>query len=175
MSEALPPDERPVVRPLVLACGEPLRGDDAAASAVVAALDPAIGQLAEVRVQSSVGVEDLCDLPDDRSVIIVDAVLGPAPGTLVRTDLAMLEEAARPWAPVSGHQLPLAQTLAIAEVLGWEPRGTFLGVGAAACGIGEPLSPAVADALPGLRALIEEEIQALADAALVAGVVRRDR
>ncbi|MBX3028960.1 MAG: hydrogenase maturation protease [Chloroflexi bacterium] len=162
MSEPRCPDESSVIRPLVLACGEPLRGDDAAAAAVVAMLDPAIRDLAEVRVRPSVGLEELLAIPDDQPVIIVDAVLGPEPGTLIRTSLVTLEETAQPWVPISGHQLPLAQTLAIAEVLGWTVRGTFLGVGAASCVIGESLSPAVADALPGLCALLEVEIEALA-------------
>ena len=56
---------------------------------------------------------------------------------------------------MSGHQLSLAATVALADALGWRCRGTFLGVGARSFTLGERLSGPVAAALPALTAAIE--------------------
>jgi hydrogenase maturation protease len=102
--------------------------------------------------------EDLASLPRGTFVVIVDAVAGVPPGRLVRIDLARLGEAAGAMSPTSTHQLPLGDVIGFAELLGWDPRGVFLGVGAATVAPGEGLSPEVERALPELGAAIVEEV-----------------
>jgi hydrogenase maturation protease len=148
-------------RVVVFACGEPLRGDDGAGPASVERLSAASMAMAEVRTCGSLSVEDLLALPDEDSVIVVDAVTGPAPGELVREPLADLDRVAAGWTPVSGHQLSLAATVALADALGWRCRGTFLGVGASSFGLGEGMSEPVMAALPALTTAIDDEVAAL--------------
>ena len=149
-------------RVVVFACGEPLRGDDGAGPASVERLSAASMTMADVRTCRSLSVEDLLALPDEHSVVVVDAVTGPSPGEIVREPLADLERVVAGWTPVSGHQLSLAATVALADALGWRCRGTFLGVGARSFTLGEGLSEPVAAALPALAAAIEREVEALA-------------
>ncbi len=151
-----------MTRVVVFACGEPLRGDDASGPASVAALSRAASGLADVRTRRSLAAEDLLELPPDGVVVVVDAVIGPPAGTIVRERLSDLDRVAVSWAPISGHQLPLAQTISLARLLGWRGTGTFLGIGAASFELGEELSEPVAAALPALTAAIEQEVLAFA-------------
>jgi hydrogenase maturation protease len=151
-----------VKRVRVFACGEPLRGDDAAGPLAVEGLPADVLATADVRTCRDLSVEDLVGLPQRVAAVVVDAVTGPPAGTIVERALADLETVARPWTPVSGHQLPLATTVALARALGWSGRGTFLGVGAASFVLGDELSEPVAAALPALTAAIEHEVRALA-------------
>jgi len=65
--------------------------------------------------------------------------------------------------PASTHTMPAREVLALAaELRGTPPRGTFVGIGAAAFGFGEELSPAVAAGIPAFAAAIESEIRRLA-------------
>ena len=151
-----------MTRVVVFACGEPLRGDDGSGPACVAGLSAETHAVADVRACGTLSVEDLLTLPDGTAVVIVDAVTGPAPGVIVREPLADLERVAAGWAPVSGHQLSLAATVALARALGWEGQGTFLGIGTSSFGLGEGLSEPVAAALPALTTAVEREVAALA-------------
>lgn len=148
-------------RVVVLACGEPMRGDDGSGPAAAIRLSPGIRAAADVRTCRSLAAEDLLGLAADEAVVVVDAVTGPPPGTIVREPLADLDQVALPWAALSGHQLPLATTVALARVLGWQASGTFLGIGGASFGLGEGLSDPVGAALPALIAAIEDEVSAL--------------
>jgi hydrogenase maturation protease len=107
-------------------------------------------------------VEDLLELPPDHAVVVVDAVTGPAAGTIVRSGLDELDGIALSWRPVSGHQLPLAATVALARTLGWWGRGTFLGIGARSFVLGDGLSDPVAAALPAFTTAIERVVVGLA-------------
>jgi hydrogenase maturation protease len=147
---------------VVFACGEPLRGDDASGPACVAGLSADTRAMADVRTPRSLSAEDLLTLPDDSVVVVVDAVTGPPPGAIVREPLAGLDRIAVPWAPLSGHQLPLATTVGLARALGWQGSGTFLGIGARSFGLGEELSEPVAAAIGALTAAVEREVVALA-------------
>ena len=63
----------------------------------------------------------------------------------------------------SSHELPLEQTLALAEELRQQPfDGWFLGIGIADCQHGATLSPPVAVALPALAAKLAEILGQLA-------------
>jgi hydrogenase maturation protease len=144
---------------IVFACGDPLRGDDGAAHAALAALPPRVRERADLREVAELSVEDLLALgPDDR-VVVVDTVIGVEAGTLVRLDLDELPAIAAQVQPHSTHELPLDQVVGMALLLGGRAVGTFLGIGGRDFGIGQPLSEPVWWSLPALSLAIDDEIE----------------
>jgi len=150
----------------VFVCGEPARGDDAAGFAALDLLPAATRARAEVVPAGQLDVQLLLDLPTDGPCIVVDAVAGIEPGSLVIAPLADLVNAARGRAGAgrtpalrSSHELPLEQVLALAATLRaaalW---GTFVGIGGACFDVGADLSPSVRAGLPGLAAAIAAEV-----------------
>ncbi len=159
MTPHLPP---PTVR--IVACGNADRGDDGAAVVALATLLPTLPRdlLArlEVRRCEELRVDDLADLPADASCVIVDAVAGPEPGTVVRCTLADLASGPT-CSPRSSHQLPIDIVLGLAGVLRQSAiPGTFVGLAGHGFGYGSPLSRAVRGALPDFRDAIEAEVRA---------------
>jgi hydrogenase maturation protease len=147
----------------VLLCGEPLRGDDAVASAVAEGLDQVVGERASIRWVGGLAVDDLLDLPAGAPCVIVDAVAGVPGGELVVRPLERLGgPASQP--VVSGHRVPIRDVIALARQLGWSPVGTFVGVGGERFGLGEPMSGSVIAAVPSLRAAIAREVARLGGA-----------
>lgn len=142
-------------------CGQPLRGDDGAARAAAMELPPQARLAARIRDVGELSVEDLLALAPGSAAIIVDAVSGVEPGRLVSFDLTDLGSHAPGLAPRSSHQLPLDQVVGMAELLGAEIRGTFIGVGGMDFGYGRPLSEPVRRALPSMRAALAAEIERL--------------
>lgn len=141
---------RPV---LVLACGAPDRGDDAAALDAVALLDladPLARGQATIRYVGHLGVEQLTDRPAGTSVIVVDAAVGIRPGTVRFIPFSRLAREARMPVPRSSHELPIPEIAGIAEVVGGPLDGGLLVVGGSDFGFGRPLSPAVEAAIPEL-------------------------
>ena len=112
----------------------------------------------------------LLAVPTGSPCVVVDAVVGVPPGTIVARPLAELAALGRQRAGGgkrrkghSSHELPLEQTLALAEELRQQPLdGWFLGIGVADCQPGETLSPPVAVALPALTARLAETLGQLA-------------
>ena len=150
---------RPVV---LLVCGEPMRGDDAVAAAVVDALPASTLALVEVRHVGQLMPDDL--LGNGKPIILIDAVEGPAPGDVIDLPLASLGSAGGGGlSPASSHALPLPICLAIAHHLsGRLPEGRFVGIAADGYGIGDPLSPAVRAAVPSCAARLNHWIRVLA-------------
>jgi len=148
---------------LLFVCGEPRRGDDAAAFAAVECLSSSALQGVEVRRVGQLSPEDLVALGPNDACLIVDAVAGVPPGSVVRRDLASLLTPGDGPAPRSTHALPIPDVLGLAaELRGDLPRGAFLGIGGEAFGIGAGLSSSVDRALPAFVAAIEAELAALA-------------
>jgi hydrogenase maturation protease len=149
-------------RVTLLVCGDPMRGDDALAWAVVDALPASTLALAEVRQVGQLMPDDL--LGANGPLILVDAVEGPAAGDVIDMPLASLVSAhASGLSPASSHALPLPITLAIAERLGGGlPEGRFVGIAGADYRIGAPLSPAVREAMPRCSARLNRWIRSLA-------------
>ena len=145
----------------VFVCGQPLRGDDGAARAAVMELPPQARLAARIREVGELSVEDLLTLAPGSAAIVVDAVSGVEPGRLVSFELTELRTHAPGLAPRSTHQLPLDQVVGLAELLGADVRGTFIGVGGLDFGFGRPLSEPVRHALPSLRAALAAEIERL--------------
>ncbi len=161
MRRALPD---PTVR--IVVCGNADRGDDGLALATIATLLPTLPQVLlqrlEVRRCLELRVEDLIDLPADVSCLILDAVAGVDPGTVVRLTLGDL--AGRPpFTPRSSHQLPLDLVVGLAGVLRDRPiEGTFVGLAGRGFGYGTPLSRVARAAMPAFREAIESELYDLA-------------
>jgi hydrogenase maturation protease len=147
-------------RVTVFLCGEPLRGDDGVAALAGAGLSPETLDGATVRTVRGLATSDLLELPHGAASVVVDAVSGVPPGRLVVRALEGLERKGFPVA-MSSHQIPLRDVLALAARLGWQPCGTFLGVGGERFGLGDDPSPAVLDAVPRLRAAIVLEVARL--------------
>jgi hydrogenase maturation protease len=148
----------------VLICGEPLRGDDAAAPLAAEMLPPDVLALATITELGQLGVEALLNVPADAAVVVADAAVGIPAGRIV---VLPLEDVARPAgsgaSPASSHTLPPDQVLALAgEMRGSPLRGTFVGIGGAEFRFGEPPSEEVAAALPAFAAALADEIRRLA-------------
>lgn len=154
----------------LVVCGEPSRGDDGLGPAVLEAvldeLPPAVRARLDVRRRPGLDPVDLLDLADDTAVIVVDCVVGVAPGTVVRLPLADLGRTGGP-GPASTHTLPVADVVRLVEaVAGRPPPGVFLGLGGRSFELGAPLSPPVRAALPGFGAALRAEIDGLLDGIL---------
>ena len=145
----------------VFACGETLRGDDGMAAAAVRGLPASIRGLADVRRVAALRPEDVMDLPAGQRVLIVDAVVGPEPGDLVRLDLDALAFRAVPLRAGSSHQLPIAMVIGLAEALGSRHDGVFMGLAGSSFEPGAPLSGPVRRALPVVRQAICDEVRRL--------------
>ena len=170
-------------RILVLACGETERGDDGAALVAAEALRAQLraqviagpgssgtsdvlgaGSLPhglEVRLVGQLEPDDLAGLAPGTRVVVIDAVRGVEPGHIVRRPLADLASGGP--VPRSSHMLPLRDVLGIATALeGSLPEGVFVGMGGASFELGEPMTAAVRDAIPGYVAAIAQEVRRLA-------------
>lgn len=150
---------RPVT---LLVCGEPLRGDDAVADAIVRALPATTRRLTSPRVVGALMPDDLLDAGGP--VIIVDAVHGLEPGTLVDLRLGELPELfASGVTPGSSHALPLPMILGIVDRLaGGLPEGRFIGIAGADFTLGAGLSREVRAAVEPCAARLNHWVRALA-------------
>jgi len=153
----------------LLVCGTADRGDDGAALSAVAGLLPGMpGHLLsaiDVRRCEQLQIEDLLDLPDESGCVIVDAVVGVVPGSVVTLPLEAFPGADRQAGitPRSSHTLPMGQLIELATILRGRPvRGAFVGLGGRSFGYGRGLGRTVRAALPQFRAAIENEIVRLA-------------
>lgn len=146
----------------LLACGEPMRGDDGVASAILAALPATSRALADVREVSGLMPDDLTAFAGP--VIVLDAVHGPPPGTVIDlplSHLGVLVEAGA--SPGSSHALPLPMVLRIVEHLaGTPPEGRFIGVAGGSFALGSRLSGPVRRSVDAAAARLGHWIRVLA-------------
>jgi hydrogenase maturation protease len=134
------------------------------ASAAVRHLPPDVRGRATVEVVGALGPEQLVALPAVARVVIVDAVVGPPPGRIVRLDLAELASAGPAVRAVSSHQLPLGEVVTLAQLLRDTPlRGKFVGLAIASVTEGATFSDAVRRALPQLRLAIADVVRCSLD------------
>ena len=135
-------------RVTVLVCGEPMRGDDAVAAAVLGRLRPTTLALLRVEQVGQLTPDHL--LAVRGPVILLDAVDGPPAGEIIDLPLASLLSAdATGVRPASSHGVPMPMAIGIADRLGGGlPEGRFIGVAGAQYGLGARLSDAVTDAVP---------------------------
>jgi hydrogenase maturation protease len=136
--------------------GHPSRGDDGAAEAALKRVSRQALEGVDVVRAHDLDVETLMGAGP---VVVVDAIRGPAPGTIVVWTLA--EVAELPEAPTaSTHGLPLPAVLKLAAALGGHPlHGRFVGIAGARFIIGSQLSAPVRAALPAAARAIESAIR----------------
>ncbi len=156
--------DRAGLRTRLLACGERIRGDDAAALVAITMLPDDVLALVEVVEVGQLSVEAVLDVPDGVAVIVADAAAGVAPGAVVTLALERVARSSGAGAaPASSHSIAPDQVLAIAaELRGSLPRGVFVGIGGAEFGFGEGLSAPVAAGLATFAATLANEIRRLA-------------
>jgi hydrogenase maturation protease len=157
-SHAAPPG--PSTDTLVLALGNPHRGDDGAGPAVAAALQASpLPRNTSVVDGGTPGLETALLLQGYRRAIIVDAAdMGLEPGEWARWQFgqADLEAAAM---VESLHEAGLAEALTLGEALGILPAEIVLyGIQPHETGWGEGLSASVAAAIPAVRVAIAQEL-----------------
>lgn len=145
-------------RCLVLACGNPLRGDDGVA--------PRLGAWAQDRFCSEPAVRIIArhqwtpelaeDIAQAQAVLFIDCSIQSPSGAVT---LAPVEPAAETIVP-STHHLGPAELLALTrELYQSQPRQVLLlTIGAGSFDLGETLSPPVQAALPEATALLEKTI-----------------
>lgn len=135
----------------LLACGNADRRDDGAALVATRGLSAMeCGQLE---------IDHLLAAPAGMPIVICDATVGVAPGSVVTLTFDELLANPRGPAPHSSHALPIDQVIGVARALSSKPiDGLFVGIGGADFGFGQGLSPAVEAALPDFRAAIESQV-----------------
>jgi hydrogenase maturation protease len=148
---------------VVFACGDALRGDDSVAGLAVASLPPRTRSATDVRSVGALEPEALMALAPWQPVVVVDAVVGVEPGTLVDLDLAELAARSAAITAWSSHQLPIDRVIGLACLLRGQPvRGRFVGLGIGSVGAGLGPSERVAAAIPSLRQAITRAVEQLA-------------
>lgn len=141
---------------LILAYGNPLRGDDGAGwqAAMLLAREPK--ERVEVLVRHQLTPELAELLSQVEQVVFVDAALGGEPGQVACRRIEAVEAAAQPHT----HYVSPADLLVSARTLyGHSPVAYLVTVNGAKFDYCEALSPAVEAALPTVLAQVEEIIQ----------------
>jgi len=150
-------------RVVVFACGNADRGDDAVAARSVEHLRLQADGAVEVRISDAIEPDELARLSPGERVVIVDAVSGVSPGSIVMSDLRDIDRLGPVMQASSTHQLPLPQVVGLASVLRGVPlEGRFIGIGIENVEPGHDLSPAVLAGLPALRQTIDIVTEELA-------------
>ena len=130
----------------VLVCGDRHRRDDAAALCAADRLGQVVPDDVDLRRVGQLGPDDLVAASSAGRCLVIDAVRGIAPGTVVSMPLVDLQ--ARGPASASSHALPLPTVVALADALGADMKGgMFVGIGGEEFELGEGLSPRVEEAL----------------------------
>ena len=148
----------------VVGCGNEDAGDDALG---ILAVRGVRAELAELRVDVVPEVSPLAVvhlLEDVDVAILVDAIRtadrSRQVGELVRLEAAAGTLPGGFRSSLSSHGLGLPGVVALAGVLGCEPRVVVLGLEAADTRLGAPLTPEVRAAMPTLREAILAEVRA---------------
>lgn len=151
-------------RVTLLACGEPMKGDDAVAARIVGLLPATTRSLADVCHVDALMPDDLMGATGP--MILVDAVHGLPAGSVIDVPIDALGELVEAGvAPGSTHALPLPMILGLVEQMaGRLPEGRFIGVAGAGYGLGSPLSQEVTDAAGPAAARLGHWIRVLAHA-----------
>lgn len=145
---------------LILGLGNPLYGDDGAGPAVVRALqERALPAEVEVLDGGTAGLGLLEAIAGRRLLVVVDAAeVGRPAGTVVRMSLDEVQLLRAP-APLSPHQVGLAEVLDLAARLEMAPAAVvILAVQPAYLGWKQELSAPVQDSIPALVGAVLAEI-----------------
>ena len=147
---------------LVVGTGNSWRGDDSVGLEVARALRARLPQSIRVLATEAEQSSLIDEWEDCNAVVIVDAVHSDAPaGRIHRLDL---NAEVVPHAVLQGstHHFSLGDTIELARALKRLPaKALFLGIEGERYAPGEPLSPAVAAAVPAIVEEIAKEVEAL--------------
>jgi len=123
---------------------------------------PDLRQRLEVRRCPQLDAVDLIDVAPGEACVILDTVVGVAPGEVI--EIPLDELATRDTiAPRSSHALPIEQVLGIAmAVRGTLPAGAFVGIGGKWFGFGNLQSRALRHGMPDFERAAEAAIVRLA-------------
>lgn len=132
----------------VLGIGNPLMGDDGVGITLLEQLMRLdLGEDVELVDGGTIGLSLLPMVLDARSLLVLDAVAGPAAGTVIQLSGDQLPRLLR--TKLSPHQVGLLDVLASARLLGQEPsRIAVIGVVPAYVDMRVGLSPEVEAAVP---------------------------
>lgn len=148
---------------LVLALGNPLRGDDGVAQAVLAALEHrALAEQVELVDAGTPGLQTALLVAGRSRVIIIDAAdFGRSPGSVRRLELTADNLSSTSLHPDSLHTAGLLEALALASALGvLPPRVVLFGVQPRNLDYETELSAEVRAAIP---ALVDSIVLELSD------------
>lgn len=150
------------LRVAVFPCGNPDRGDDAAAVIIAREPLPVDGAGVEVRDAGDLTLESLVDLPAGTRIVVVDALIGPAPGAIVTVPLEALDALEGAASATSSHVMSLGRLIGLAGVLRGAPLdGVVVGIGAAQAWPGAGLSAPVAASIGALRDAVATAVEEL--------------
>ena len=126
----------------VFVCGDRHRGDDAAALLAADLLGQVLPEDVVLRRVGQLGPDDLVAASAAGRCLVIDAVRGIQPGTVVSMPLSELETGGP--SSASSHALPLPTVIALADALGADMTdATFIGIGGEEFELGERLTPRV--------------------------------
>ena len=131
----------------ILVCGDPSRGDDGAALAAVSRLPADVALAVVVHIAGRLEADELAAATRQGTCLVLDAVRGVEPGTVVELPLADLMADDAP-TPATSHAVPFSLVIGLAEALGADlAQATFLGIGGVDFTLGAALSEPVRDGL----------------------------
>ncbi len=143
----------------VLVCGSQDRADDGAAIAACAVLGAGLPVDVRLRIVGQLDVDHLVSIAPDAAIVIGDAANGIEPGVVLERPLAELTDPGTDQFQ-SSHALSIPDTVALAEaIVGHRLRGRTVVIGGAEFGLGRPISPVVAAALPTLSRAVTNAIE----------------
>ncbi|MFO0556635.1 MAG: hydrogenase maturation protease [Polyangiales bacterium] len=130
----------------VLALGSAFNGDDAAGLEAARVLN---AEGAQVEALGRPGPSLIDWFEVGHSVVILDAVRGLEPGSIVEIPLESLSQSAVARAANSTHGMGVAEAFELATALGYElPKGVFVGIGGERFTQGAPMSERTSAAMP---------------------------
>jgi hydrogenase maturation protease len=146
----------------VLICGSADRGDDGAAIIAAEALRPRLDPDVRMRAVGRLDIDDLLGVPAGAAVVIVDAATGLRRGQIVDLPMNGLVDRGDGLRPRSSHMLEFREVIGLADMLRGHPLpGRIVAIGGGTFGLGAPLSPGVARALPALAGAIIDAVRRL--------------
>lgn len=148
-------------RLLVIGIGQEWRGDDAAGLLIARRLREMLGPELAIQEKSGAAGDLLAAWQGAAAVILADAVRGGGPpGEIYRFPVHETALPADLFPATSSHAWGVAQAVALGQALQQLPPFLVVyGIEGQDFGIGQTLSPAVAQAIPRAARLIRQEIE----------------
>jgi hydrogenase maturation protease len=149
MQTNTPPPLHPT---LILAYGNPLRGDDGAGWEAAALLERQLGEEVEILTRHQLTPELAEVISRAKGVIFIDAACEGMPGAVHCREVPVVPFAAQPF---THHVAPADLLAAAQELFGHAPQAYLITINGSDFGFHERLTPAVEAALPEVVAYVE--------------------